>query len=219
MVGDEAPTPDHAAVPVERRPQSDIFGDEDDDLVDGSVPDAARKSRIESAQRSLKQLIEVMSTPAHMAKYPLPDITHYLSPANDSISGALDSLRAVDAATSAFYNEHRALVAPIWPVIKAVFSASGSSAGARPSSHCVLMLPAGAEQAFSTSGRLDSPLRNSMAPSTLEKLTGASSLRDVRCCAVVQQYLTYQKDYTMSELVDKCMAHIENHQGAPNHPS
>lgn len=81
------------------------------------------------------------------AHYPLPSF---------SLLGANGLNASVDY-LDRFYNSD-AKYAPLHPLLYRVFSLSGSEAGA--------------EQAFSVSGRFDSPLRNRLDPNTLEMLTG-----------------------------------------------
>jgi hypothetical protein len=112
----------------------------------------------------LQTLIESMSTTAHLQKYPI--LLEQLT---------VDRMTMSNQQFAAYYKVDAWL--PLRPLVKLIFSGSGSSASTlvfvfiSSSDTDYFKLQAGAEQAFSSSGRIDAPLRNRLHPVTLEKLT------------------------------------------------
>lgn len=123
------------------RPTSTIFDDDVDDNND-------IEQTTHDAKRLLKKVHRDLSTPANMAKYPLPAL---------SLEGDNSLIRSVQHLNE-FYKQPT--YRPLIPLVSRVYSLAGTSAIV--------------EQAFSSSGRVDSPSRNRLDPITVEQLTGKS---------------------------------------------
>lgn len=98
----------------EEEPQTDLFNNDDDDNdVNNNQCNNTNTSEL------LQTLIRHMSTASHLNKYPA-----FL----DSLT--VDSMTKSNSGFATFYSEPR--WAPLHPLVKLVFSASGSSASTPP---------------------------------------------------------------------------------------
>ena len=97
----------------EEEPQTDLFNNDGDDNDNNNQRNNTNTSEL------LQTLIRHMSSASHLNKYPA-----FL----DSLT--VDSMTKSNSGFATFYSEPR--WAPLHPLVKLVFSASGSSASTRP---------------------------------------------------------------------------------------